>query len=268
MNRTQIIEQAFALVRLVAGFAERGRQFFYSVVLHCHACPRCGGSLHMEHEALARCRGCGNRFDPTTTFQRCPACGGLPRLRVRRYECASCGAEIASRFLFDGLVFDADYFRQKMAEHRERKRERRERVRRMLAESRSNAVLPGPAVLNAVPGLAEALNSLTSGQDVPFNWRPSSSCDLTRYQRHIQAHIQPFALPLDEIPPLGEDARVDRIWRFVAIVFLAHAGLITIWQDGPEVMVIQRETDGEGQDISGDLEDLDGVEGPLGRVEA
>ena len=39
-----------------------------------------------------------------------------PSCMVRRYQCGQCGAEIRSRFLFDGLVFDAEYFRQKMAE--------------------------------------------------------------------------------------------------------------------------------------------------------
>ena len=66
----------------------------------------------------------------------------------------------------------------------------------------------------------------------------------------------------------GEDDRLGRIWRFIAIVFLDHAGLIQVWQDGPDVIVMQREADREGQDVPGDLKDLDGVEGPVGRAEA
>lgn len=84
---------------------------------------------------------------------------------MRRYECAGCGTEIASRFVFDGLVFDANYFGQRMAEHRRRRREQRERVRQMLAEmggrtypgvqeatafwkSHSNCAVIHPPVLN------------------------------------------------------------------------------------------------------------------------
>ena len=77
-----------------------------------------------------------------------------------------------------------------------------------------------------------------------------------------------IALSLDEIPPLNKDSRSDRIWRFIALIFLDHAGILHAWQDGPTIMVIQREANGERQDVPGDLEDLDGIEGSLGRVEA
>ena len=40
-------------------------------------------------------------------FQRCAGCGGRPVLRVRRYLCGRCGADVASHFLFDALVFYA-----------------------------------------------------------------------------------------------------------------------------------------------------------------
>jgi hypothetical protein len=170
--------------------------------------------------------------------------------------------------VFDGLVFDAGYFRRKMAEHRERKREQTERVRQMLAESRSGAIQPLPVDLSAIPGLAVALNSLVSEHEVPFAWQRRSNFDLARYESHVQAHIGPMALTLDEIPPLGKDRRLDRIWRFIAIVFLAHAGVLHVWQDGPDVMVIQREADRKGQDVPGDFEEADGIEGSMGGVEA
>jgi hypothetical protein len=170
--------------------------------------------------------------------------------------------------VFDGLVFDAHYFREKVAEYRQRKREQRERVRQMLAQARSGSIQPLPLELGTIPGLAVALDSLTAGQDMLLTWQPRGGFDLTRYQSHVQAHIGAVALTLDEIPPLSADARLDRIWRFIAIIFLAHAGLIEAWQDGPVVMVMQREADGEGQDVPGDIEDVNGVKGSLGRVEA
>ena len=82
---------------------------------------------------------------------------GQLKLQVRRYRCTPCGTDIASRFLFQGLVFDTKYFREKMIEHRERTTEQLERVREMLAESRSDHVaLPG-ADLEDAPGLVGAL---------------------------------------------------------------------------------------------------------------
>ena len=263
-----IIRQAFRLMEAVTGFAGRARKLYYAVMLLGHSCPACDGRLAMVAEGHCQCRSCGHEFDPTVALQRCSMCGGKAVLRVRRYQCQQCGTEVASQFLFDGLVFDTEYFRQKMAESRKRKNERRERVREMLAESRSGALQTPAADLDAVPGLIEALNGLTASTDDPLPWKPEASFDLKRYERHVQAHIRDFPTSLDELPPLEENARRDRIWRFIAVVFLAHFGLIDIWQDGQEIMVMKHEANGEGQDIPGDIETADGIEGTLGRAEA
>ena len=82
---------------------------------------------------------------------------------------------------------------------------------------------------------------------------------LNRYQAHVEAHIRPIAINLEQIPPLSENTRLDRIWRFIAIIFLAHAGILDVWPDGPTIMVMKRETDPEGQGVPGDLEEADGI---------
>jgi len=56
--------------------------------------------------------------------------------------------------------------------------------------------------------------------------------------------------------------------RFIAVIFLAHAGVIDIWQEGQEIMVIKHEANREGQDVFGELEESDGVEGSVGGIEA
>jgi hypothetical protein len=263
-----IVGLAFSLAGAVAGFVERAKRFFYDVMLWDHACPACGGGLAMVREGVCKCRSCGHQFDPTTAFQMCQACGGKVVLRVRRYQCQQCGGDVPSRFLFDGLVFDAEYFRQKMAEHREKKAEQHERVRQMLAESRSQALGLPAANLQDVPGLAEALNALAA--DAPSGlaaWLPSEF-NLALYESHVQAHIGAIPVGFDQIPPLGENRRLDRVRRFIAILFLAHAGLVDIRQDGQSIQVMKHETNGEGQGVSGTTEDADGVEGPLGGIEA
>jgi len=254
-----IIEQAFALAEAVDRFRELARRFFYQVVLSGHVCPRCGGGLVMVQESCCTCTACGQEFDPTGAFQRCSICRGRPRLAVRRYSCSRCGADVPSRFLFDGMVFDADYFRQKIAESRERKRELRERVRQMLAESRSGVIQPPPADLDNMTSLVEALNALTQGLEPGFCIQPKNGFDLKRYQSHILAHLQPFPFGLADIPPLSENLRKDRVWRFIAIIFLAHAGIVEIWQDGQEIMVRKNEADAKGQGIPGNLEAADGI---------
>ncbi len=264
VDRKSIVDAAMQMMDAVARFVERARAFFYRVQLSGHTCPRCDGSLAMASEGTCKCRSCGREFDPTLAFQGCSSCGGTSRLRIRRYECGRCRSQVVSRFLFDGLVFDADYFRQKMVESRQRKREQRERVRLMLTESRSGVVDPAAIDLGAVPGLTEALDELSAETELSCIYEPRNGFDLRRYQAHVRAHVGAIPRTLEEIPPLGDRARIDRIWRFVAIIFLAHAGVVHAWQDGPTVMVMQCETNREGQDVLGDLEGTDGVEGLVG----
>ncbi len=263
-----IIALSFDLAQAVEGFVQRVRRFFYSVILFCHRCPKCNGTIEMAGEGRCQCSGCGSVFDPTVQFQRCSACGGIPVLKVQRYECNDCGQEIVSRFLFEGLVFDGDYFRQRMAESRQRKNEQRERVRQLLAEGRSDVLPPEAANLAVIPGLVEALNSLTQGLSIGLQVDSRSGFDLKRYESHVLANTDESPLRLREIPPLTEDPRRDIIWRFIAVVFLSHAGVVDVWQQGREIMVKKRETYGKRQDIPRELEEPGGIERSVGRAEA
>jgi hypothetical protein len=256
------------MTEAVEVFMQKARRFFYSVMLLGHRCPKCKGSLIMASEGKGLCVSCNKELDPTVAFQRCSGCGGVPTLRVRRYRCKNCGSDIQSRFLFDGLAFGADYFRQKMTESRQRKREQRKRVRQMPAESRSADLPLGAVDLTGVPGLLDALNSLTAGLDVALGAASRDEFDVKRYETHIRAHIQDFSISLADIPPLRENLRKDLIGRFIAVIFRAHAGVIDVRQQGREIMVIKHETDRKGQDVLGEFEKSDGLDRPVGGVEA
>ena len=164
-----IIGLAFRLVGRVKAFAQKTREFYYAVMLAGHECPQCRGRLAMVDDGQCRCTSCDHELDPTVAFQRCSECCGKLELRVRRYRCTKCGKDAASRFLFDGLALDAGYFRQKMAESRQRKREQKERVRKMLAECRSHDLAVPAAELSRIPGLVEALDGLVAGPLRPSN---------------------------------------------------------------------------------------------------
>ena len=221
----------------------------------------------MVTEGTCKCKRCTYEFDPTIEFQRCFNCGGAPILRVRRYYCQDCSSDVKSKFLFDGLVFERKYFKAKMAESRQRKRELKERIKKMLAESRSNALPLQTVDFKTVPDLVAALNSLTTGLQADFTIESRDEFDLNRYQRHIEAHIGDFAINLLDIPPLSENKRKDVIWRFIAVVFLAHAGVVDIWQDGWDIMV-KKHVDTKRCDIPDEIEGVGGYEESVGRIEA
>jgi len=265
MNIRQL---AYEMAEAVEAFLQKARRFFYSVTLIGLRCPKCNGLLAMVSEGRCRCASCGKEFDPTVTFQRCSQCGGVPVLRGRRYQCRDCGSDIVSKFLFNGLVFDPGYFRQRMAESRKRKQEQREQVRQMLAESRSAELPLGQADLSSVPGLVDALNALTAGMDEATAIEAREEFDLKAYESHVRAHVHDYPVSLAEIPPLSENPKKDLIWRFVAVIFLAHAGVVDIWQNGHEIMVKKHEANREGQDVPGESESADGLEGPMGGTEA
>ena len=236
-----IIDMAFRVTSAVSGYSERARQFFYDVMLSDHVCPRCEGKLVMVADGRCRCSGCGHVLDPTVAFQRCLDCGGTPRIEIRRYRCRLCGQDVASRFHFDGLAFDAVYFREKMAESRARKQEQNARLQTRLVEDRSAPLESGPVDLTEMPGLADALNRLVAGAPIDPEMYACEGFDLSRFESHVQAHLEPFPVSFDDIPSLSDDARLDRIWRFIAIIFLANAGLIEIRQEGQTIMVMHRE---------------------------
>lgn len=259
-----IIACAFRMAHAVVEFFQRAREFYYRVMLAGHACPKCDGPLVMIGEGRCRCLPCGHRFDPTIAFQRCSACGGALRLQICRYRCSDCGIDVTSKFLFETRIFDARYFKAKMAQSRNRKDELREQVRKMLAQSRSPPLLPGAGDLEEIPGLVEVLNGLTVEMDLPIYDPPKGDFDLARYQSHIQAHVKPYWVEFDQIPPVSENRRLDRVWRFIAMIFLAQDRVVELRQNGDNIRVKQYEIDEQGSGIFNEDAGLNGIEGSMG----
>ncbi len=256
----EIIRLAFDLAHAVETLVAHARGYYYEVMLSGCACPDCGGALVMLGESRCRCVQCKRVFDPTVAFQVCSTCNGRVRLRVCRYRCQRCGADVRSRFIFDGRAFDAAYFRERMAQSRERRRERQAETRAVAIECRSAVLTPAAAELETVPGLIDALNGLAMPSEL-VAWLPLArkGFDLNRYQSHLEANTSAVETGFDEIPTLVENARLDRIWRFIALIFMAHAGLVELRQNGADIMVIRRGADREGQGVPAELEAADGI---------
>jgi hypothetical protein len=234
-----IVTLSFDMTAAVHRLFARARRFYYMVMLFGHRCPKCNGPLAMIAEGRCRCNSCKYEFDPTVEFQRCSSCGSIPALRVRRYQCRKCGIDIRSAFLFDGLVFDTQYFCRKMAESRQRKKEQKQRVREMLEQCRSEPVTFNAPDLNSMAGLIDALNGLTTGIDLAIPTELKGKFDLDLYQRHIESFLDTEPKNLREIPPISENLRLDLVWRFIAAIFLDHAGLINVYQQDQNIWVMK-----------------------------
>jgi len=56
--------------------------------------------------------------------------------------------------------------------------------------------------------------------------------------------------------------------RYLSCLFLAHAGIIDIWQEGQAIMVIKREANRKRCDVYGEPAETDGIEGSAGGIES
>ena len=240
-----------ALTDAVEELKQRVRLFFYEIVLSGQACPCCRGALRMARDGECQCEQCGYRFDPTLALQRCAICGGKLKLEGRQYRCSDCGSEVESRYRFDPIRFDSEYFRKAMAEHRRRKAQQQRLFVETLINARTGHVILPPADLDGLPGLTEAINELTAKHDEDSIRGPLADqrFDLAKYERHVIASITDSPVDFDDISPLLESLRKDRIWRFVAVIFLAHEGRINIHQEGSLIELTAHETHREGRSV-------------------
>ena len=231
----------------IADYRDRARALFHAVVLLPFACPECQGGLAMTAPSRTKCNACGHELDPTIAFQRSSCCESPLRWARHHYVCSSCHTVVPSRFLFVERVFDTAYFRERMAESRERKRRRREEMKRLLAwEHAGNwlpEMLPGPDALN---GLFSELDTLSGrglpGAEVRLAADPFS---LEHYCAVICHSLTHGARRFDALPALNADLRLDRTRRFMALVFMEHFRQVKLRQTDADILVIPYGTDYE-----------------------
>ena len=221
--------------RRLAALMQEARALFYEVMLFLKPCPACGlADLSMVGDSEATCTGCGHSCDPTLVFQTCPDCDSALVRRMYHYFCPACRIPVRSHYCFDVKVFDADYFRERMAVSRTRKRERIERIRTALLNSRSPVFMPDDEPPVVVPiGIATALADVLV-QPVPeVHEHPTGPrFDLSEYRSHLLDLVTGCVVQFDGVSPLITDRRVDRAFRFVAAVFMENEGLLQIRDDG------------------------------------
>jgi hypothetical protein len=236
------------------------RDYYMQVALSIHRCPECGGKLKMTGQSECSC-SCGKTFDPTVAFQKSSCCEARLVRRTFHYACSACGETVPSRFLFDERIFDKAYFKEMMRECRRRAKEKKEEIRRLVADSRSETLaLTEDPRLDTIPGLIQDLNDfiqngrLELGADA-FDAAPAFSME--DYREHILSALTWDAVLFSGIDPVIGDLRLDKIWRFITLVYMQHDHEVNLSQSGNDLLV-QRTHDeaySQRQGISGAPED-------------
>lgn len=240
-------EYGFFLLDAVERVKKAVRHFYYLVMLIQFDCPKCNGDLTMIGNSLSRCSKCGIQIDPTVEFQKCNQCGEKLIKRTFHYHCVACRSVAQSRFLFDERVFDKNYFCQMMRESRERKKQKHSEIQALLKESRSDPIIheyyPN---LDEITGLTEAIDAMVCSpipKELLISVPRDQRFDLEQYKTHILSVLyETCEVLFDDICPLIDNSRKDRIFRFITLVFMNHWGDIELSQYGEKLLVEKVET--------------------------
>lgn len=238
--RNPLVHQINGILGYVGAYKERVRDFYFQVLLSQHACPTCGDALRMSGTSECSCHS-GHIFDPTVTFQPSPCCQARLIRKTFHYACSRCHETVPSRFLFDERVFDAEYFREMMREHRDHIKSRREEIGRLLAKSKSGALLLTEELrLDTIPDFLQDLDAFIQGNPIQLcddAFELKSDFNLAAYRSHILSLLDQHILRFSDISPLTGDDRRDRARRFITLVFMDNDREINLQQHGNDLLI-------------------------------
>lgn len=226
----------------IALYRSEARTFYHEVVLGQFACPDCDGSLVVTAPSRVDCVQCGRVLDPTLVFQRSQCCGVPLRWARQHYVCSSCRTVVPSRFLFDERVFDATYFRERMAESRERRRKEHEELSRLMAREQSGILqmmdLPADEVMAE---LFTELDSFVGMPEASFDvFREVNDFSFDTYRDALRHALAGCMRRFDALPALDTNLRTDRARRFVTLVYMEHDREVVLHQRAKDILVIPR----------------------------
>ena len=215
------------------------KAWYFRVLLSAVTCPACGQGLRMIGVSQAQCKR-GHTVDPTVAFQESDCCGAPLKRRNCHYACSRCGHTVASRFLFDERIFDPAYFAASARESRERKRQKIEAMRQLLAGTRSSDLNFGDVPdLDAVPGLAMDLDQFVGGVEAVDvgQFLSDDVFDMRAYWDSIVTVLHDGEILFSRIPPMHGNARVDRVRCFRTLVQMWHEREVNLTQYGNDLLV-------------------------------
>lgn len=217
-------------------------EFYFEVLLSLHPCRVCGRKMCVTHPSQWTC-ACGANLDPTVEFQRSECCNAPVAKQRSHYACTQCGAYVPSQFLFDERIFDAEYFRVKMEEHRQNQREKREMIRQLLANSHSNAWTP--AELNIDATLFRDLDDSIEHIEHTSCYVPFVREDvfqMEQYRQIILRALNGASVWFDGISAVTGNFRVERARRFITLVFMQHCQEVWLEERNKSILVKPYET--------------------------
>ena len=138
-----------------------------------------------------------------------------------------------------------------MQESRRRAAGKREEIRRLLADSRSDALsLMEYPDLEAIPGLLQDLDGfIQMNRDQEDDiYELKSEFNMGAYRTHILSSVDRHAIYFSAVSPLTGDYRRDMVRRFITIVFMDNDQEVDIQQYGNDLLIQRRnnETYAEG----------------------
>jgi hypothetical protein len=148
---------------------------------------------------------------------------------------------VPSGFIFDERVFDSAYFREMMRESRARARQRKEEMGRLLLEARSGTLpLLDEPNLESINGLLDDLDIFVqqgSEDATACGFEPKQKFSMAQYRDHILASLGCGAVSFAGIPPISEESRRDKAWRFITLVFMQSDRMVDLIQEGDNIWV-------------------------------
>ena len=238
LSKNELIQQFHHVQTRVGDYKHGAKDFYFKVILSTITCPECGGHLQMSGQSQCIC-SCGQTLDPTVEFQKSPCCGANLIKKTYHYACTKCHRSVPSRFIFDERVFDRAYFRELMRESRERKKRKREEIRQLLAGSRSGALqLLEEPELESIPGLLDDLDEFIE-TEAPAYYQPDGGdiFNIEKYWTHIQSMLGWDPVLFSTIPPIDDNYRRDKAYRFITLIYMQNDREIDIEQEGNDLFV-------------------------------
>jgi len=215
------------------------KQFYFQVLFSHYRCPMCDSHLQPSGPSLATCK-CGLTLDPTVQFQKSACCNAVLIKKALHYACDRCGHIVPSKFLFDERVFNKEYFRHMMVKCRSKRRSQQEGMREIIRLRSCTLWLTEEVKLDKLEGLFDSIDRMCRNKNEPDECGKhnlNAEFDISAYWRHVISQIGQGEIMFSSIASLHGDARKDRAWLFITLIFMEHERKVDLTQYGNDILV-------------------------------